>query len=260
MPTLEFVRDVSEIARPSIAYSFCTLVTDPAEYRLMVDAFVSKGFTSADCEFLYVDNSTGNRFDAFRAYNHFLQIAEGRYVVLCHQDILPLEHDRARLDDLLQELCEHDDDWALCGNAGGQADGQYVLRLVHGESHEMILGGPCPARVMSLDENFIIARREANLALSHDLSGFHWYGSDLCVVADVLGWRSYVIDFRLHHKSTGNTRDEYRAKTVAFRKKFSRAFRARWQYVPTRHNVYLSGSPVRTFITRSLNRLSRVIR
>lgn len=253
------IREVSVLTESEIVYSFCSLVTDLAEYRAMVDAFRAKGFTSVDCEFLYVDNSETNRLDAFVAYNRFLQLARGRYIVLCHQDILPLQDGRERLDFLLDELSAKDANWALCGNAGGQTNGEYVVRITHGNAHNMTVGGPCPARVMSLDENFIVARRDANLALSHDLSGFHWYGSDLCIIADILGWHAYVIDFHIYHRSTGNMKEDYRAKATAFREKYAYAFRSRWQYVPTRYNLYISSSPIRTFVTRGFAKVRRTL-
>jgi hypothetical protein len=242
------------------AYSFCSLVTDIAEYDAMVAAFESRGFTSADCEFLYADNTASNRFDAFSAYNRFLVEARGRHIVLCHQDVLPLTDDRARLDALLGELYERDPAWALAGNAGGSADGTMHYRITHGAHIELNEGGPFPARVMSLDENFIVVRRDANLALSRDLSGFHWYGSDLCVVADVLGWTSYVIDFHLFHRSTGRIARDFVDLGQAVRVKFARAFRPRWQYVPTRRPVYLSSSALGTFVARSWRRVLRELR
>ena len=252
-------RDVSAPERPALAYTFGTLVTSLDEYRAMVAAFVAKGFGTDDCEFLYVDNADGNRCDAFTAYNRFLQQARGRYVVLCHQDIEPLDDDRACLDARLDDLTRRDAHWGLCGNAGAKADGGLVFRLTHGRGDRLDEGGPFPVRVISLDENFIVARREANLALSRDLSGFHWYGSDLCVVADVLGWNAWVIDFHLFHKSTGKLSDDFRARGVAFREKYARAFRPRWQFVPMSQPVFLSASRLRTLVARAGHRLRRAV-
>src|ERR1700722_9660723 len=72
-------------------FSICTLVTNGGEYAGMVESFVSHGFTPADCEFLYIDNSESNRFDAFGGYNVFLSEARGDFIVLCHQDIILLD-------------------------------------------------------------------------------------------------------------------------------------------------------------------------
>lgn len=253
------IRDLSDVNETEVAYTFGTLVTDLDEYRTMVAAFERAGFTAADCEFLYVDNTNGNRFDAFVAYNRFLQEARGRYIVLCHQDILPLGDDRAHLDARLAELTTHDDRWGLCGNGGAKANGEFVFRLTHGDHRVLEQGGPFPAQVMSLDENFIVVRRTANLALSRDLSGFHWYGSDLCIVADVLGWSAYVIDFHLFHKSTGKLSDDFMAKGRAFREKYARAFRSRWQFVPMSQPVFISASSIKTFLARAGHKFRRHI-
>jgi hypothetical protein len=252
-------RDLSSLLPTRVAYSFGTLATNLDEYRAMIAAFRDVGFTADDCEFLYVDNSIENRFDAFVAYNRFLQQAQGRYIVLCHQDILPLEDGRVRLDALLTELDALDQHWGICGNAGAKADGELVFRLTHGKRHQLTEGGPFPAKVISLDENFIVVRRDANLALSRDLSGFHWYGADLCLVADVLGWNAYVIDFHLFHKSTGKLSDDFFGKGQALRKKYARAFRSRWQFVPMSQPVFVSGSPLRTFVARAVHKLRRLL-
>ena len=66
--------------------------------------------------------------------------------------------------------------------------------------------GELPAKVHTLDENFIVVRRAANLSLSHDLDGFHLYGTDLCLIADVLGGNRYVIDF--HFAASGRRNNE----------------------------------------------------
>jgi hypothetical protein len=70
LPIPDFVVSMTspaEGARPR--FSICTLVTRRGEYAETVASFVSHGFTPADCEYLYIDNSESNRFDAFRGYN-----------------------------------------------------------------------------------------------------------------------------------------------------------------------------------------------
>ena len=224
------------------AYSFCTLVNDLDEYALMLDAFAAKGFTADDCEFLYIDNSRANRFDAFDGLNRMLARAAGRHVVLCHQDVLPIEDGRARLDELLEDLYRTDGQWGVCGNAGADARGDLVVRISDPWGADREAGGPFPRRVMSLDENFIVVRRDANLALSRDLGGYHWYGADLCIMAETLGWTSYVIDFHLAHRSGGNKDGQFFDARRRFRRKFNRAFRSRWHFVPTKEPVFVSGS------------------
>src|SRR5690349_1603575 len=87
-----------------IRYSVCTLVTRPGEYAELVDSFRSGGFKEPECEFLYLDNSRGNSFDAYTGNNVFLHVARGEFIILCHQDVHLLDDGRPRLDALLDEL------------------------------------------------------------------------------------------------------------------------------------------------------------
>ncbi len=221
----------------------------------MVRAFIDQGFSEADCEFLMLDNSVVNTHEAYRSYNLFLQSARGQYIILCHQDVLPIVDGRRELDAALAALTQTDPKWGLCGNAGADASGRRSIRITDPNMPDCMLGGPFPQRVMSLDENFIVVRRDANLATSSDLSGFHWYGSDLCIIADVLGWHAYVINFHLRHKSGGKTDRHFTEAGTALRRKYAHAFRPRWQYVATRQHIYISSSRFGTFVRRGLRRL-----
>ena len=57
---------------------------------------------------------------------------------------------------------------------------------------------------MTLDESFLVVRRVNAVTTSPELSGFHFYGTDLCLNAAVLRRTCYVIDFPLTHLSRGN--------------------------------------------------------
>lgn len=249
-------RRADQLQGPAIRFSICSLVTDLGEYAEMVESFRERGFGGPDCEFLYLDNSESNTFDAFAGYNLFLARASGDYLILCHQDILLLEQGRPELERRLAELDALDPAWALCGNAGGVDGGRLAIRITdpHGADQST---GTFPARADALDENFIVARRDSNLALSHDLSGFHLYGTDLCIVADMLGRTAYVIDFHLRHKSAGKTDAGFYAARRAAIAKYRRAFRTRW--IRTTCTAFLvSGTPLlgRVLSTR-LGRLFR---
>ena len=101
--------------------------------------------------------------------------------------------------------------------------------------------GHFPMKVDSLDENFLVVKREANLCLSHDLAGFHFYAADLCRIANVIGRTAWVVDFHLFHKSRGNLDDHFYEIRDRFIQKYRRAFRGGvLQAVCTR--VHLSGN------------------
>ncbi|MEO7178514.1 MAG: hypothetical protein ABIW83_06700 [Allosphingosinicella sp.] len=231
-----------QLPKGPIRFSICTLVTDLGEYAEMVESFRKGGFDGPDCEFLYLDNSKGNAFDAFAGYNLFLTRASGDLLILCHQDILLLDEGREALEKRLAELDDVDSAWALCGNAGGVVGGDLAVRITDPYAADVAVG-PFPARATAVDENFIVARRDANLALSHDLHGFHFYGADLCIVADILGRSAYVIDFHLRHKSAGNTDAAFYAARRATIAKYGRALRTR-RIRTTCTNFLVSGLPL----------------
>ena len=208
----------------------------------MQQSFVAHGFTPRDTEYLVVDNSSQNQADAYVAYNAFLVEARAPYIVLCHQDVLLLDEGRKELDALLVELHARDENWGLCGNAGVKEDGTIALRITDPRTANGKAGGPFPARVATLDENFIVVRRAANLALSRDLAGFHMYGTDLCIISHVLGWSAYVISFHLLHKSGGTTDHLYYRSRDELRSKYMRALSPRWVALPTHSVVLIAGS------------------
>ncbi|MEI7605832.1 MAG: hypothetical protein WCJ64_00470 [Rhodospirillaceae bacterium] len=233
-----------------VRYSVCTLVTRSDEYGRLVESFRAGGFDGADCEYLYLDNSGENRFDAFAGYNLFLTAARGEYVILCHQDVELLEDGRRRLDEVLEALTSRHPDWGLCGNAGGIRPGRLALRISDPHGENVAVGGPFPVRVSSLDENFIVVRRGANLAVSHDLAGFHLYGTDLCLVAGVLGLGAYVVDFHLRHRSPGTADarfDELRRRLID---KYRAALRPRW-ITTTCTLCFVSGSRLLNAVANS---------
>jgi hypothetical protein len=223
-------REIELKRRSRVAYSICSLVTNVEEYNEMVASFISGGFTSEDCEFLYIDNSRGNKADAYMGYNEFLSGAQGDYIILCHQDILLKFDRRPDLERQIAAVEAVDPAWGLLGNAGGNLLGMAAGRV----SHPLVESSPRvhqPWAARSLDENFILVRRRANLGVSRDLQGFHFYGTDICTIARIMGWSAWVVDFHLFHKSTGS---------------FSEAFYTAKREVEEKYRAAMAGHFVQT--------------
>jgi len=187
-------------AKSEIEFSICTIVSDLDEFLLMKQSFEDRGFSSG-CEYLIVDNTHGNTYNAYQAISLFLKQAAGQFLVIVHQDVRCIDK-RAVLLKCLEEVNSINPDWAICGNAGGRGYREDVIYITY-ESH-IEKYSKLPQEVNSLDENFLVINRAANITISHDLHGFHLYGTDLCIIANFLGYHCYVIPFMVMHYSKGN--------------------------------------------------------
>lgn len=229
-------------------YTIASIINNHTHLEVMHRSLRGGGFDAADCEYLHIDNTAGEPICAFSGLNALLNEARGRYVILCHQDVRLMTNDRTDLDARLAELEACDPAWALAGNAGGVSAGQLAVRITdpHGANQSV---GTFPARVMSLDENFIIVKREARIGFSNDLSGFHFYGADICLNAATAGWNSYVIDFHIAHLSAGKKDASFAVSERMFRNKWSNAFAPRWMQT-TCSLIHLAGNPVQQLAGR----------
>lgn len=240
-------------------YSVGTLVSNRAQYDQMLASFRAGGFADADCEYLFADNTGPLQTSAYMGLNALLNAARAPYVILCHQDVRLLNDGRQALDQRLADLSHRDENWALAGNAGGAGPGQLAIRISdpHGRDQR---AGTLPARVASLDENFIVVRREARIGFSRDLEGFHFYGADICLHAAQMGYSAYVVDFHLEHLSPGKKGRDFAAAQDAFRAKWSRALTPRWVQT-TCALVRLTGVPIAAAASRLLEMpVSKLVR
>jgi hypothetical protein len=235
-----------------VAFTIATIVNDRGHYREMRASFAAGGFAEPICEYLSIDNTSNPQTSAYQGFNELLNAARGRYVILCHQDVRLIGEGRRELEQRLAELEQKDPAWALAGNAGGVCPGKLALRISDPHGHNRRVGH-LPQRVTSLDENFIVVKRAARIGFSRDLSGFHFYGADICLVADILGHSAYVIDFHLQHLSGGTKGPSFHAAEEAFRAKWTRALRSRWIQT-TCSLVNISGPPLGQLFGRIVRR------
>lgn len=227
-------------------FSVCTLVTDLSEYEEMKASFLGSGFTADICEFLYIDNSKQNTFEAFAGLNRFLREAKGKYIIMCHQDILINHHNIKDLRARMAEIEEVDSKWAILSNAGGVNLKHTIMNVIKGTG-TVLTDEYLPIKTITVDENFILVKSEANLALSVDLEGFHMYGTDICLIADMLGYNSYAIDFKLTHKSDGKADEKFYKLKKDLIKKYRRAYRSRF-IGTTITRFYISGNWLLSFL------------
>jgi hypothetical protein len=189
------------------AYGFdvYTFVTDEAHYEAMRASFAASGMEPPLARFVRL-TADG---DPFRAIGRLFATSAQRCAILCHQDVRLGEGAGAKeLLAALAQLDALDPGWAVAGTAGVTNDLRLVRRLT--DPYGASTPGVLPARVVSLDENFLVFNPRRAPRCSIGLSGFHFYGTDVCLNAAAKGGAAYVIDFPLTHLSAGRFDDGYR--------------------------------------------------
>jgi hypothetical protein len=220
LPALEAydnLRILSQMPDQGPVFSVVTLLRNELSYRRMLRSFRDYGFTAENTEFIAIDNRVTNLTDGFQGARLALSQAAGRYLIFCHDDVELLQDS---FDDLCQRLValeELDPGWMVAGMAGGvyrqqvaQAGrSQVASRLSDRWGAGRRVGRPFPRRVESLDEMFLLMPRLRAPQASVDLSGFHFFGTDLCLQAELAGGSAYVIDFHLFHHGTAHKGPDY---------------------------------------------------
>jgi hypothetical protein len=207
-------------ATASPLFAICTLVTDILEYDKCLESFRKRGFDDGNSQFLYIDNSAGNRFDAYAGIIEFVRRASARYVIVCHQDVVLIDDGFAALRAKLEALEQMDPHWALAGNSGLRGLTRMAMRISDPWIENGRIG-KLPMRVDSLDENFLVIKTSTLLAPSADIGGFHFYGVDLCIQARLRGYTAYVVDFHLRHNSAGKRSNAFYDARRALERKYA---------------------------------------
>lgn len=184
-------------------FHICTIANDLAQYAQMKQSFVEAGFDENSCRYTLLDNSQANAYEPYSAYNGILANSMEPYVIFCHQDLLLNKgHGLPHLQAVLNNLSGHDPLWAIAGNAG--VDEYLKLTLHLSDPGGDYMTEALPHQVYALDENFLVVRTDAGVQFSPALSGFHLYGTDLCLNALQVGRTCYVVNFLMTHLSKGN--------------------------------------------------------
>jgi hypothetical protein len=205
-------------------FHICTIANDRTQYQNLLDSLHKSGFSSQNSRITLFDNFGSNQFEPFSCINQVLQETTEPYILFCHQDIL---FDKGEgFKDLLarlEELNKLDPKWAVAGNAGVNQKFKYVIRISDA-NQSYNWKGSFPQKIFSLDENFLVINTKNKPACSAELTGFHLYGSDICLHSIKNGNTSYVINFHITHLSGGNTGQEFMNCLKKFYEHWSREF------------------------------------
>lgn len=186
---------------PPVLFSICTLYRNSPRYHQLVDELKLCGFDQG-VEYLSIDNHS-NEWDCYQAIRHFISSARGEYVVICHDDIRPNGNTIDALKEELEKILRKDPKAAVFGVAGkGRSLISGVGHFISPRGREY-WGFANAGRACTLDECFLIVRKESNVTVSPDLKGYHFYGADLCLNANRVGFSCYALDYPVFHASDG---------------------------------------------------------
>ncbi len=222
-------RYIADADNSPLLLSVCSLVQSQEKYDRLLASFARVGFTSDNSEFLAADNRAGNRFDGFSWTKALLAEARGSYVIFCHDDVELIEDGFDRLVARLAELDALAPNWLLAGIAGGvwhsgPSRQPVVAMRVSDKFGENQRRGNLPKQVETLDECFLLMRRSRPVISSYDLTGFHFYGADICLQAELAGGTAWAIDFHLRHHGDATRGPHFRACRREFVRKHASYF------------------------------------
>jgi hypothetical protein len=207
-------------ATNNIKYSICTFVSDWSQYSKLHASIVESGFNDFNSEFLTINNSVDNQMDAFESIRHFIKVSKNELIILVHQDVLFPVNGYDKLTKIIEQISHIDPHWAVLSNAGRNSQ-IHKSHIAVGDGERKWYTNQFPGLVDSVDEHFIVLKKTTGVTVSRDLEGFHFYGTELCIVAHQLGYTCYAIDFFLIHFSHGNINETFYIAKNKIEKKYS---------------------------------------
>jgi len=128
------------------------------------------------------------------------------FLVFTHCDVYFPERWFERLAWELQRLSQLDPNWAVVGFSGLTASGELVGRVWDCSLDPWtkgLFGKPLatPIPIVSADELAIVVNRNAGITFDPRLPGFHLYATDIILMAERAGKRSYGLDLPLIHNA-----------------------------------------------------------
>lgn len=143
---------------------------------------------------------------AATAYNEGFRKARTDLVVFVHQDVYLPAGWVDSLRRTVETLATDDPQWGVLGIWGGVDPGD-PPGFMYWTGVDGTAGKPFHGvrEVRTLDEVVIITRKSSGLQFDERLTGFHMYGTDICLEARRRGYKSYIFaGFCVHNTNEYN--------------------------------------------------------
>ena len=225
----------------------------------MLEGCLQKSLNGQDSQYelISIDNTQGRFTSAAEALNCGADKAKGEYVIFVHQDVSFTPNWLSVVTDQISRVDKTSKQWGVMGLMGVRAQGGFSGHII--DLHGHLYNPPLPSEAASLDEVCLIIRKDSGLRFDESLGGFHLYGADLCLQANMKGLTNFAIDACLHHLGQGN-------KDLAFWNTAERLY-AKWKVndcpisvIETTCGVFRLRSGVRARLIYDIKRLRRRLR
>jgi hypothetical protein len=192
-----------------VDFSFVSLIRDDEKYQQFLASLAAQE-GNASYEVIPIPNYFNQINSAFKGLNIGTDLADGKYIIYCHDDIVLSSNWLERLKHHIKNLENSNIQWGVIGPAGITLDEQGAYFLTTEQNQNIKLLDPSVINdkefyeVSTLDELCLIVKKSSGLRFSEKtLSGFHFYGANLCLQAKQRGLRNFAIDCWTWHQSDG---------------------------------------------------------
>ena len=225
---------IDTLPEPRYDFSIFTFKTSDQNYTRMLQSYADYGFNAENTQFFALDHRKANLMDGYGLSRFAQTRGDSRYIIMRHDDIALMQDTHQTQIERLDALEAHDPSWMIAGVAGGLPDGavgegnrKTASRTSDRWGPGRRVRGPFPRKVESLDECFLLMPRQRMPQSSIGLVGYHFFGTDLCLQAELAGGSAYVIDFHFYHYGHAKRGPEYFAQRDALEKRYARIFPGR---------------------------------
>jgi hypothetical protein len=185
-------------------FTIITIVKNLDSYKEFCECLKKQVGTNA-VEIIAIPNFYNTFTSAYKALNIASDIAFGKNLILCHDDILVPNNWLNTIKKNINELDSNQIQWGVLGPAGVNIDddkGIYFLL----DNNMNIINSSIKNRqeVFSLDELCLITKKSNGLRFSDkQLTGFHFYGGNICIESKLKNLKNFSIPCYCFHKSDG---------------------------------------------------------
>lgn len=200
-----------KIKRPrQVDFSIITPVYDLHNYTDFIDS-IKKQVGNHSYEIIAIPNFYNIFNSAYKALNTGADLASGKILIYCHDDIVVTPNWLNKIKEHLSVLESQNIKVGVVGPAGithSEQSAYYLLNEAGVEFYKLnntILAHQPRYQVQTLDEMCLITYKSNNLRFDDiQLTGWHFYGANICFKAASKGLLNFSIDAYLHHKSDGS--------------------------------------------------------